>query len=68
MESVPPTLKTRRVRCWNCSKVVIVPLPIDPSTIMNDIPRYIIPYKTRCPGCGDRLFKFMSFPISDYVH
>ena len=67
MDSVPPTSKTQRVRCWNCSKVVVVPLPIDPETVMDDVPKYIIPYRMKCPACGDRIYKFMSFPTSFYI-
>lgn len=64
----PSTLKTRRVSCWNCRKEVFVPLAIDPSSIMDDIPRFIIPIKMDCPYCGDKIYKYKCREDSEYVH
>jgi len=60
--------KTQRAKCWNCRRVVIIPLTLDPISMLDDTPRYIIPYKIECPFCGDRMFKFMCVPDSDYIH
>lgn len=67
-EFSPLTLRTKRVSCWNCRKVVVVPLPIDPETMMNDNPRFIIPYHMNCPYCGDRIYKYKCRDDSNYVH
>lgn len=60
--------RIHRVRCWNCSKVVNVPLPIDPVSLIDGIPRFIIPYKIECPYCGDEIYKYMCGDRSRFVH
>jgi len=67
-EFSPSTLRTRKVNCWNCRKVVVVPLPIDPETIMDDVPRHIIPYHMKCPYCGDKIYKYKCREESEFVH
>jgi len=67
-EFSPSTLRTKRVSCWNCRRIVIVPLAIDPETMMNDNPSYIIPYGMKCPGCGDEIYKYKCRDESNFVH
>lgn len=68
MEYSPLTLKTCRVRCWNCRKEVIVPFPIDPVTMIDNVPRFITPYLIECPWCGDSIYKYTCRDESRYVH
>jgi len=67
-EFSPLTVKSKRVSCWNCRRVVIVPLPIDKSTMMDDIPKHIIPYGMKCPYCGDEIYKYKCRDESQFVH
>jgi len=62
------TLKTKRVSCWNCRKIVVVPLPLDPESIMDENPRFIIPYKMKCSACGDSIYKYKCREESQFVH
>lgn len=60
--------RIKRARCWNCRKVVIVPLPIDPVSRIDGVLTYIIPYRIECPWCGDEIYKYMCRDESRFVH
>lgn len=57
-----------RARCWNCSRVVVIPLPIDPISRINGVLTFIIPYKIQCPYCGDDIYKYVCRDESNFVH
>lgn len=57
--------RIQRVRCWNCRKIVVIPFPLDLSTVP---PTYIIPYRIECPVCGDSIYKYMCRDESQFVH
>ena len=58
-------LKVNRARCWNCCRVVVIPVKLDFSTCPFSI---VIPYDMKCPGCGDSIYKYLCVPDSNYIH